>query len=187
MDIKKNIEEFRELLGRMEKHSGEIEAIAALACGCLKNGGKILTCGNGGSAADALHMSEELVGRFCRNRRSLPGISLCADVTALTCILNDYGAEHIFSRQIESLGNEGDMLFAFTTSGNSQNIANALKAAKAAGVKTVLLSGKDGGICRDACDLKIIVESDNTARIQEFHTLILHSILELIDDAFCEG
>jgi len=147
----------------------------------LKNGNKLLTCGNGGSAADALHLAEELVGRYSRERRALAGLCLNADPTAITCICNDYGYEHVFSRAVEALGKPGDVLVGFTTSGNSTNILNAFRAAHAIGITTVLLTGKDGGEARGLCTHEIIVPSQNTARIQEIHTLVLHQWLEIID------
>ena len=149
----------------------------------LRQGGKLLTCGNGGSAADALHLAEELVGRYKIDRRALPAICLNSDVTALTCIGNDYGYDAIFSRQVEALGRRGDVLVGFTTSGNSVNVLAAFAAARARGITTVLLSGKDGGKARTQCDFPIIVPSATTARIQEVHTLVLHQWLEAIDGA----
>ncbi|WP_247237850.1 D-sedoheptulose 7-phosphate isomerase [Telluribacter sp. SYSU D00476] len=147
----------------------------------IKNGGKLLTCGNGGSAADALHLSEELVGRYKVERRALPAICLNADVTAITCIGNDYGYNDIFSRQVEALGNPGDVLVGFSTSGNSANVFSAFRKAKEAGLVTVFLGGKDGGLIKGLCDYELIVPSTTTARIQEVHTLILHQWLEYID------
>ena len=147
----------------------------------ILQGGKLLTCGNGGSAADALHLAEELVGRYHLERRALPAICLNADPTAITCICNDYGYEHVFSRGVEALGRRGDVLVGFTTSGNSANVIAAFHAAAALGVTTVLLAGRDGGQARGLCQHEIIVPSGNTARIQEVHTLVLHQWLEAID------
>lgn len=144
-------------------------------------GGKLLTCGNGGSAADALHLAEELVGRYSVERRALPALCLNADATAITCICNDYGYEHVFSRGVEALGKPGDVIVGFTTSGNSANVIAAFEAAAKRGVTTILLAGKDGGAARGTCDHEIIVPSSNTARIQEVHTLVLHQWLEAID------
>ncbi len=147
----------------------------------LKRGNKLLTCGNGGSAADALHLAEELVGRYKAERRGLPAICFSADVTALTCIGNDYGYEATFSRQLEALGKTGDILVGFTTSGNSSNVLAAFRLAKKLGITTVFLGGKDGGAAAGLCDMEIIVPSATTARIQEVHTVILHQWLEAID------
>ena len=149
----------------------------------LRRGGKLLTCGNGGSAADALHLAEELVGRFKNDRRALPAICLNADVTALTCIGNDYGFDAIFSRQAEALGKPGDVLVGFSTSGNSRNVNAAFETARRHGITTILLSGRDGGAARSLVDHPLIVPSQTTARIQEVHTLILHQWLEAIDAA----
>ncbi|MDX2226484.1 MAG: SIS domain-containing protein [Verrucomicrobiae bacterium] len=150
----------------------------------LQSGGKLLTCGNGGSAADAQHMTEELVGRYNKNRRSLPGIALTADSQALTCIANDYGYDAVFSRQIEGLGSKGDLLVVFSTSGQSPSIVKALQAGRSAGLLTAALLGKDGGTCRGLSDLEIIIPSQNTARIQEAHTFILHCVLEIVDRVY---
>jgi D-sedoheptulose 7-phosphate isomerase len=149
---------------------------------CLVSGRKVLTCGNGGSAADALHLSEELVGRYKGDRRALPAVCLNADVTALTCIGNDYGYDHVFSRQVEALGSPGDVLVGFTTSGNSPNVLDAFRRAKEMGLVTILVGGKDGGLAKSLCVHEIIVPSSTTARIQEVHTLILHQWLEVIEN-----
>jgi phosphoheptose isomerase len=151
---------------------------------CLKSGGKILSCGNGGSAADAMHLTEELVGKYSAPRRALPAICFSADPTALTCIGNDYGYEQVFSRQVEAFARPGDILVGFTTSGNSPNVLAAFTAAKHAGALTILVGGKDGGRARGLCDFELIVPSSNGARIQEVHTLILHSWLDLVDAEF---
>jgi D-sedoheptulose 7-phosphate isomerase len=146
-----------------------------------QNGGKLLTCGNGGSAADALHLAEELVGRYRVARRPLPAVCLSADPTVITCIGNDFGYENLFSRSVEALGRPGDVLVAFTTSGNSANVLAAVAAATALSLTTILVAGRDGGMARGRCRHEIIVPNNNTARIQEVHTLILHQWLEMID------
>jgi D-sedoheptulose 7-phosphate isomerase len=128
-----------------------------------------------------MHLCEELVGRYLDNRRPLPAVSLNTDSSVLTCIGNDYGFEAIFSRQLEALGKADDILVGFSTSGNSENIRLAFEAAKANGVTTILLSGKDGGKIKDIADYSIIIPSPNTARIQELHTFILHAWLELVE------
>src|SRR5258707_2245625 len=158
-----------------------IDRCAQLIADALLSGKKVLAAGNGGSAADALHLCEELVGRYRTNRRYLPAISLAADGTALTCIGNDFGFENVFSRQVEGLGNKGDMLVCFSTSGNSPNILRALDAAKIKGVKSVALLGKDGGKAKGKADFEIIVANSDNARVQEAHTLILHALLEVIE------
>ena len=147
----------------------------------LRCGGKILTAGNGGSAADALHLTEELVGRFDKERPSLPAISLCGDPTLMTCIANDYGFDQVFSRQVEGLGRPGDMLVVFSTSGNSPNLIAALETARACGLRTIAVLGKGGGTAKGMADFELIVPSSVTARIQEVHTFVLHSWLALLE------
>ena len=176
-----SIAELRAVLQATEALSPQVESASHAILESLKNGGKLLTCGNGGSAADAMHLAEELVGRYHKDRRALPAICLNADPTAITCICNDYGYEKVFSRGIEALGKAGDVLVGFTTSGNSANVLAAFAAAKSLGITTVLLAGRDGGKARGSCDHEIIVPSDSTSRIQEIHTLVLHQWLESID------
>ena len=173
-DLIATLERFRILLPAVEMAGSEIR-------NALKNGHKLLTAGNGGSAADALHLAEELVGRFDKDRISLPAIALCADPTLLTCIGNDYGFEHIYSRQVEGLGQPGDVLVVFSTSGKSPNIVTALDCAKKRQIKTIAVLGKDGGSAKGIADHELIVPSNVTARIQEVHTFILHSWLTLIE------
>jgi D-sedoheptulose 7-phosphate isomerase len=162
----------------------------ALACGgmlaqALARGNKILTCGNGGSAAQALHLAEELVGRYNRDRDSLPAVCLSADATVLTCIGNDYGFEAIFSRQVAGLARPGDVLVLFSTSGNSNNLVGAVETAKNKGIASIAFLGKGGGKMRGLAQREIIVPGTATARVQEVHTLILHLLLERIDAQFC--
>ena len=173
----------RTLQGLLEQQT-TFDQLADSAIAALKNGGKILACGNGGSAADALHLAEELIGRYRHNRVPLPGIALNADPTAITCIANDFGFDEIFSRQVEGLGKAGDMLVCFTTSGNSPNILRALDAAKKLDVRTVVFSGKSGGKSKGMADFEIIVSGTDTARIQEAHTLLMHALLERVEQAF---
>ena len=173
-DLQDTLKKFAPLLEKVEE-TGELIIQA------LRNKNKILSCGNGGSAADALHLSEEFVGRYRGERPSLPAISLCADVTALTCIGNDYGFDQVYSRQLEGLGNRGDVFVAFTTSGNSPNIIKALEVAKEKGLASILLAGKDGGRAKGLADREIIVPAQDSARIQEVHTFILHQWLEMVE------
>jgi len=164
--------------------SRDIEKACEIMVSTLKNGNKILLAGNGGSAADAQHIAAELSGRFVKERRALPGIALTTDTSALTSIANDYGYQHVFSRQVEALASEGDLFIGISTSGNSQGILNALESAKKIGCKTLGLSGRDGGKMNGLCDLNIIVPSDVTARIQEMHILIGHILCKAVDEAF---
>lgn len=147
----------------------------------LKKENKIMICGNGGSAADAQHFAAELVVRYKQNRAALPAIALTTDTSVLTAVGNDFSFETIFERQIEALGKEGDILIAISTSGNSKNVVRAVSKAKKMGIKTIGLLGKGGGKLKDLVDLALIVPSDNTARIQECHETIIHTICEEIE------
>lgn len=168
----------------LNNHIDELNVIAKLIIESIENGGKILTAGYGGSAADALHMAEELTGRFKKDRQSLPGLSLTADPTLLTCISNDYGFDHIFSRQVQGLGKPGDILIIFSTSGSSNGLKLAIEEAHRNGLKVVSFLGKTGGCIKDLSDHQIIINSNETAHIQEAHTVILHLLLYIIDDHF---
>jgi len=175
------ITDARRVLGSVLNHQAAIRASGNALARALRTGRKVLTCGNGGSAADAMHLAEELVGRYRSNRRALAAVALNSDATALTCIANDFGYDEVFSRQVEALGQKGDVLVVFSTSGNSANILRALAAAKKGGLVTVALLGKGGGKARGRADHEIILASDDGARVQEAHTLILHLWLELIE------
>lgn len=178
----------------LEGHLATIKATFALeadikkacetAVATLKAGGKILLCGNGGSAADAQHIAAELTGRYKTERGALAGIALTTDTSALTAIGNDYGYEFVFSRQLEALGREGDLLIAISTSGNSGNVLKALELAQKIGIKTIGLSGRTGGAMNELCELNLVVPSNDTPRIQEMHIMIGHIICQAIDDAF---
>ena len=163
-----------------------IESVSEVVIATLRAGRKVLTAGNGGSAAESLHMAEELMGRFRGNRMSLPAVSLVADCTALTCIGNDFGFDHIFSRQVEGLGKEGDVLILFSTSGRSANLTMALDVAKAQGLRTVALLGRDGGALAGRADYEIVVPGVATERIQEAHQVLLHLILDEVEHAFAQ-
>lgn len=171
-------------MAQVEEQLPALEAIAQQVSEAIRNGGKVLTCGNGGSAAEAQHFAEELVGRYKRDRRSLPAVSLVADGTLLTCILNDYGADEIFARQVDSLCCPDDVLFGLSTSGNSENVRRALQRAKAKGAATVALLGRDGGLMRGLADHEIVIQSNTAARIQEAHLLCVHLLCEALDEAF---
>ena len=143
-------------------------------------------CGNGGSAADAQHLAAELVGRYQSERKGLPAISLATDTSAMTAIGNDFGYSQVFSRQVEALANQSDVIIAISTSGNSENVLNALQIAKKLDCKTIYLTGKNAGSISKKCDVNIIVPSDNTPRIQEMHILIGHLICQHIDLKFMD-
>ncbi len=175
------IEESARMVGALVFQVSTLQAICSLVVTALRNGNKVLTAGNGGSAAEAMHMAEELMGRFRHNRRSLPALALVADGTTLTCIANDFGYEHVFSRQIEGLGKNGDILVLFSTSGAAVNLRLALEAAHAQGMKVVGLLGKDGGPLAGQCDQELIVKGTATERIQEVHQVVLHLILDAVE------
>lgn len=157
-----------------------VDEVAELAVECYRREGKVLVCGNGGSLCDAAHFAEELTGRFRKDRRPLGAIAL-ADAGHLTCVANDYGFEHVFSRGVEALARAGDVLIVLSTSGNSANILRAVEAGRAKQLKTVALLGKGGGKLRDQCDVQIVVPGETADRIQELHMLILHTVVELIE------
>jgi len=159
------------------------EAAGARIASCLADGGRVLACGNGGSAADAMHFCEELTGRYERPRRALPALCLNADGTALTCIGNDFGFGEVFARQIEAFGAKGDVLVAFSTGGRSPNILRALEAAGGLGMERILLSGKGGGPAAEIAETAVIVPSESGARIQEVHALVLHTWIEIIEES----
>lgn len=144
-------------------------------------GGKILFCGNGGSAADSQHLAAELTGRFINDRRPLAALALSTDTSALTCIANDYSFAEVFARQVQGLGRSGDVLVGISTSGNSRNVIRAVEEARAVGMQVVGLLGRDGGTLLELCDVSIVVPSQVTARIQEAHILIGHTLCGLIE------
>jgi len=183
--INKCLQEHIEVAKKMEKLLPLIQQAGKICIESLKTQKKILLCGNGGSAADAQHIAAELTGRFKKERIALPAIALTTDTSALTAIGNDYGFEYVFSRhsrQIEALAKKGDVLIAISTSGNSQNVINAIKSAKKIGCKIITFCGKDGGEMKNMGDINIIIPSNNTPRIQEMHIMIGHMICQLIDD-----
>jgi len=178
-EFQSHLETIQKVIGTMEE---DIVKASELIVQTLKNGNKVLLCGNGGSAADAQHIAAELTGRYKTERRGLPGIALTTDTSALTAIGNDYGHDKVFSRQVEALASKGDILIGISTSGNSENVINALKVAKELGCSSIGLSGRDGGAMNEICDINLIVPSDNTPRIQEIHILVGHTICQIVDN-----
>ena len=156
---------------------------ARLIIATMRNGGKLIVFGNGGSAADAQHLSAELVGRYRQDRKAFPAIALTTDSSAMTSISNDYGFDAIFSRQLEALGKPGDVVVAISTSGNSPNVLQALATAKKIGIASIALTGKSGGKLRNSVDVCLCMPSDSTPRIQEAHGLVIHILSGLIETA----
>ncbi len=148
---------------------------------CVKNGGKILLMGNGGSAADSQHIAAEIVGRFKKERKGLPAIALTTDSSILTSVGNDYGYDYIFTRQIEALCRTEDLVIGITTSGNSANVVKAMQAAKETGATTIGLTGGTGGKLTSICDINLVIPSDVTARIQEAHIFVGHCLCEILE------
>ena len=183
--IKQELNEHLITLDATMKSIGSALEVAANICiDSLKQGGKILIFGNGGSAADAQHIAAELVGRYKLERKGLSAIALSTDTSSLTAIANDYGYEHVFDRQIEALANPEDVAVGISTSGNSSNVINALQIAKNIGCKSIGLSGKSGGNMNKLCDVNLIIPAKDTARIQEMHILAGHIICHLIELEF---
>jgi D-sedoheptulose 7-phosphate isomerase len=169
----------KELLSGIDSKYGNIfNASAKVIANALQNKNTIFWCGNGGSAAESSHLAVELIGRFKNNRRSLPSLSLNADTSAITCIANDFGYDEIFSRQLEGLGKKGDVLVVLSTSGKSENILRVLRKAKDLGIISIALLGKGGGIAASLSDYSIVIDSEETARIQEVHLLLGHTLCE---------
>lgn len=180
--IIRNFKQHQEVFSRLINESlPSIVACGEIICDALANGKKVLVCGNGGSAADSQHIATELVGRYEKERRGLPAIALTVDTSALTAIGNDYGFERVFSRQVEALANEGDVLIGITTSGNSPNVLAAVMAANKIGCKTVGLTGANGKKLAGLCNACVLVPSPRTSRIQEAHIAIAHIWCEMID------
>ena len=168
------VEDVRELLG-------EVETVAKALIAVYEADGRLFTFGNGGSSCDAQHFAEELIARYRRDRRALAASSLSADASVLTCIGNDFGYDAVFARQVEGLVRRGDMVVGFSTSGRSQNVVQALAAARERGATTVLFAGGDGGAAREHADHSFVLPSTDTARVQEMHVLLLHLIIDHVD------
>lgn len=183
--IKASFEEHLSVLQAVGKeNAAQASSAAQKITDCLKKGGKIMICGNGGSAADSQHFAAELAGRYKKERKALAAVSLTTDTSSLTAIGNDYGFERIFARQVEALGRKGDVLVALSTSGNSSNVLEAISAAKKAGMQVIGMTGASGGKMKSLCDLCICIPSSNTPRIQEAHITIIHIICETVENEF---
>lgn len=187
--IRANIEESiaaKEKLLRDEALLGTCDKVGRLCAQAYQEGNKLLICGNGGSASDALHMAGELVGRYQMERRGVAAIVLNANAAAMTAISNDYDYESVFSRQVAALGKAGDVLVGISTSGNSANVVRAMQEAEKRQIRTVGLTGRGGGQMRTCSEYLLNVPSDNTPRIQEMHILLIHTICGLIENGLCE-
>jgi len=174
------IREAGELLPKLAALEPQMNRLGEALMKCWAAKGKALVAGNRGSASDAMHLAEELVARFQKNRRALSALALC-DPTVITCAGNDFGFDTIFSRQVEAFGNSGDVLIVFTTSGNSPNILRAIEAAKKQGLLTAAFLGKDGGKAKGMCDIELIVPAMTSHRIQEGQKVLYHTLCEWVD------
>lgn len=173
----------QEVLGQFYNNPENIEKCAQFSkilIDCYKNQGTVFSCGNGGSHCDAMHFAEEMTGRYRKDRRPLGALAL-GDPSHTTCVSNDYGFQYIFSRQVEALGRKGDVLIGISTSGNSENVIQAIQAAKSKGIKTIALLGKDGGKIKDMADHYIIVPGRTADRIQEMHIKLIHTVIETVE------
>jgi D-sedoheptulose 7-phosphate isomerase len=170
----------------LEHITGPLEVATKLCIDSLRNGGKILIFGNGGSAADAQHIAAELVGRYKLERKGLPAIALTTDTSALTAIGNDYGFHRVFDRQVEAFAEEGDIVIGISTSGCSDNVISAIMLANELGCKTIGFSGRGGGEMNTLCDVNLVVPADDTPRIQEMHIVIGHTMCHLIEISVSE-
>ncbi|MFW6133777.1 MAG: D-sedoheptulose-7-phosphate isomerase [Planctomycetota bacterium] len=179
--LRDNIAAAKAVFDRLPALAGQVDAAAGLILTALKRGNKLLTCGNGGSAADAAHMSTEFVCRFEKERRGYPAVCLNAHGGDLTAIANDYAFDDVFARQVRALGRCGDVLLAVTTSGTSENVRRAIEAAVAADVRTIALLGRDGGVTKGLAEVEMVVAGTVTARIQEAQKLLIHTICQLVD------
>jgi D-sedoheptulose 7-phosphate isomerase len=177
--IRESLEAQARLLEK-ETFAAVVRAAEAIAL-ALRHGGKLVVFGNGGSAADATHIAAEMVGRFLLERQGLPALALTDNSSALTAIANDYGYERVFARQVEALGRPGDVALGISTSGRSDNVLAGLEAARAGGMKTVALTGGDGGAIPAQADICVVAPSAETPRIQECHTLVVHILCELVE------
>jgi D-sedoheptulose 7-phosphate isomerase len=184
MNIRQTFDETARVLEASAGHlAGRLEETVELFLGCLDGGGTILVCGNGGSAADAQHLAAELICRVRRDRRAIPSVALTTDTSTLTAIGNDYGFERIFSRQVEALAREGDVLVAITTSGDSANVIEAARTARERGCRVVAMTGEGGGRLAEHTDLLLDVPSTVVSRIQEIHAVCIHVLAESVEDA----
>lgn len=184
-DIKKHFEEAAHSLTTFstDENFQKIDEAIVIIAGALKNGNKVISCGNGGSMCDAMHFAEELSGRFRNDRKGLAAVSI-SDPSHISCVANDYGYEYIFSRYVEALGNTGDVLLGISTSGNSENVIKAVEAAQEKGIKAIILSGKTGGLLAKKANIEIRApHSEYADRAQEIHIKVIHALIDGIEKA----
>ena len=179
--IQASIDVKQQLLADKNMHHAVTKAVTLLV-DTFRSGNKVLFCGNGGSAADSQHWAAEIVGRFQKERKGMPAIALTVDTSILTAIANDYGYDRVFARQVEALGNAGDVLVAVSTSGNSANVLAAIEEAKAKGIKTIGMTAAGGGKMAEVCDVCLVIPDKVTARAQEVHGLIGHILCEIVEE-----
>jgi D-sedoheptulose 7-phosphate isomerase len=184
IDIRNSLVEAQEVLDRFIKDEENLDRIyraAQIMAEAIHQGGKIITCGNGGSMSDAMHFAEELTGRFRDDRRGLPAVAI-SDPTHITCVANDYGFDHVFSRYVEATGSDQDVLLGISTSGHSANVLKAACVARKKGMKVVALTGKSGGELKDHCDVELRVPHNGYSdRIQEVHIKVIHILIQMIE------
>lgn len=185
--IHNNFAEATDILAKFvsdKKNFSAIEKAGNLLTASFKKGGKVISCGNGGSLCDAMHFAEELSGRFRKNRKALPAVSI-SDPSHISCVANDYGYDFVFSRYVEAIGKRGDVLVAISTSGNSRNVLKAITAAKKKGMKVIGLTGKDGGKMASLCDIEIRApRSDYADRAQEIHIKVIHCLIQFVEENY---
>lgn len=181
-DARQSLADHLAVAGTLEELLPEVERVVAAISDCYGQGGRVYTFGNGGSAADSMHLAEELVARFKRERLPLAAQSFAADPTVLTCIANDYEFDEVFARQVRAFARPGDVVIGFTTSGRSPNVVRGLAAAREAAATTVLFGGSVGTPAAEHADCALVVPSTSTARVQEMHVLLLHLVLDEVDD-----
>lgn len=183
--IVRGLRDASQRLAELEAEAHTIAAAAEMLVQCFQRGNKVVFCGNGGSAADSQHLAAEFMGRYLRDRRPLPSLSLTVDTSAITAIGNDYGYEHVFSRQLRGIGSPGDVLVGISTSGNSGNVLRAFDVAREMGIHRIALTGQSGGRLAAGADVAICVPSTRTNEIQEMHIVVGHMLCGFVEDAVC--
>lgn len=183
LSFHQQLAEHRQLFDTLDALAPQVQQVADRLADCLRRGGKLMFCGNGGSAADSQHLASEFTGRFVRDRRPLAALALTTDSSALTCIGNDYGFEQVFERPLRGLGRPGDVLVGISTSGRSANVLRAVAVAREMDITSIGLLGRDGGPLKAMCDLSVVVPGTSTARIQEAHIFIGHCWCSLVEQA----